>query len=80
VTVVAADAIGNGPTTPIKSDPTMASNREVLFLLNESAFSILGELDFVRLDFNDFLRERIKLIFEAPTFDFRARIKEITRE
>ena len=72
MTVVAADAIGNGPTTPNKSDPTSTSNVDVLVAPNK--------LVRARLDIKDFLRNSFKLIFEAPTIDFRARIKEITRE
>ena len=72
VVLVAAFAIGNGPTTPSKSDPTSTSNVEVLAVPKEEFL--------VRFDLKEFPRKRSKFIFEALTFDFRARIKEITRE
>ena len=57
-------ATGSGPTTPNSSDPTSTSNTEVLLLLDDEYF----------------LCSVFKYIFEALSFDFRARIKEITRE
>ena len=74
---VAAFAIGSGPTTPNKSDPTSTSNVEVLAVPEEEEEEEVG---CERLDIRDFLRNNFKLIFEAPTFDFRARIKDNTRE
>ena len=72
MTVVAADAIGNGPTTPNKSDPTSTSNVDVLMAPNEVVR--------VRLDIKDFLRNILRCSFESETFDIRARIKDITRK
>ena len=70
--VTSAIATGSGPITPNKSDPTSASNVEVLVAPKEE--------DRVRLDIKDFLRNNFKSIFEALTFDLRARIKDTTRE
>ena len=72
VTLVAAFAIGSGPRTPNKSDPTSTSNVEVLVAPKEE--------DRVRLAIRDFLRKIFNSFLEELTFDFRARIKAITRE
>ena len=72
MTVVAAVAMGSGPTAPNKRDPTRRSKVEVLVAPIEEARA--------RLDIKDFLRNNFKLIFEAPRIEFRARIKEITGE